>query len=481
MSSSGSASRNCSSEGSGRPVFRAAVFRAAVLLLAAVPGGCALKAPPSPAPAESGPPGAERAAEARAVVEAPLELSLLLRLTGEARGGELGFRFGPPRDVDGDGIADIAAGARFTNLEFTGMGTVAVWSSGSGRQIAYWEGHAQDALFGHSVLIGPDADRDGHPDIIASAPNGKYHEVYRGVIYARSAATGRLLWSVVGETSEGIGWHLALAGDQNRDGTADIFAGLPGSGVTGKVYLLSGRDGAVLRSFASSGENDQFGWYADAVPDLDGDGLDDLIVGAPSAQSEAAGGVGAAYIYSSAKGNQLRAWHGRQVNGQFGEVVCALPDLDGDGAAELAVAAPYRPLSPEEEPLPGEVFVFSGASGGTLRHWVGRQRGELYGRMVASAGDADGDGVGDIAVAAPWYGAGGREKAGRFELRSGRSGEILAAVEGEREGMWLGWHMVPGENLGREQRRGLVVSALRSEENGLPAAGAIIVYLYGRR
>ena len=51
----------------------------------------------------------------------------VLRIPGEIPKGELGFRFGPPRDVDGDRVSDIAAGARFADFESTQMGCAMVW------------------------------------------------------------------------------------------------------------------------------------------------------------------------------------------------------------------------------------------------------------------------------------------------------------------------------------------------------------------
>ena len=408
-------------------------------------------------------------------------LHLLLTIQGQRANGELGFRFGPPRDVDGDGIADLAAGARFTDLALTQMGTVGVWSSAGGGRIAGWEGPTADALFGHSVLIGPDIDGDGRPDIFASAPAGKYGDVYRGAIRALSAASGRELWSVRGEPGEALGWQLALAGDQDRDGVEDLFAGAPGNGERGMAYLLAGRTGAVLHAYPSPERDDQFGWYVSAAADLDGDGLPDLLVGAPSTAVNGAPRAGAAYAISSATGRQLRAWHGAEANGQLGEMVAALPDLDGDGVVEVAVSATFHPNLTGDPSKVGEVTVFSGATGKEIRRFRGRQGGELYGRMIAPAGDVDGDGSGDIAIGAPWSRAGELARAGRFEVRSGRTGEILLEVNGERAEMWLGWHIAAAENLGTGREKGLVVSALRSEERGLVGAGALRVYVFRRQ
>jgi hypothetical protein len=408
---------------------------------------------------------------------AAVSLALACRIAGTARNGELGFRFGPPKDVDGDGIADIAAGARGADLEFTQMGIVSAWSSDGGREIVSWEGHAQDGLFGHAVIAGPDADGDGVADVVAAAPNGKYHEVYRGVLFARSGVSRRLLWSVVGSPDEPLGWHLALAGDQNRDGVIDVLASAPAASASGKVYLISGRDGAALRSFASAESGDQFGWYHAAVPDLDGDGRDDLVVGAPLAALAGGAPGGAAYAFSSADGRVLHAWRGTVADARFGEVVAGLPDLDGDGIGDAAASAPFRASLPDEERPPGEVVVFSGASGRVIHRWRGAQPGELYGRMVSCAGDVNADGAADVAIGAPWSRAGGIKRAGRFELRCGRSGGVLGSVEGDRPEMWLGWHIEAAEKLGRENAPGLVVSALRSEENGIPGAGALHVYV----
>jgi hypothetical protein len=62
----------------------------------------------------------------------------------------LGFRFGEPLDVDGDGRADIAAGARFTLQQKTFQnGTAAVWSGANGTLIRSWDGKFPDGLFGH--------------------------------------------------------------------------------------------------------------------------------------------------------------------------------------------------------------------------------------------------------------------------------------------------------------------------------------------
>src|SRR5262249_50978663 len=158
-------------------------------------------------------------------------------------------RFGEPLDVDGDGDADIAAGARFKLQRGTlQAGSAAVWSGATGKLIRAWDGEPSDGLFGHWVMPVPDisGDRLPHPGLAgAHAPGGGR---MRGVLVARSPKTGKELWRRAETESENLGWDLTLAGDQDGDGHTDLFVGAPAE-LSGRVYLLSGKDGSVLRTY----------------------------------------------------------------------------------------------------------------------------------------------------------------------------------------------------------------------------------------
>ncbi|HUE30436.1 MAG TPA: FG-GAP-like repeat-containing protein, partial [Verrucomicrobiae bacterium] len=403
---------------------------------------------------------------------------LAQRIAGTVTNGELGFRFGEPLDVDGDGHADIAAGARFKLQQKTLQnGNAAVWSGTSGALIRAWDGEWPDGLFGHWVMPVPDISGDGLADLIIAAPHGSVDGRMRGILVARSPKTGDEIWRRAENESENLGWDMALAGDQDGDGHPDLFVGAPGGG-SGRVYLLSGKDGSVLRTYSPPEAAGSFGWYVARLDDLDGDGRPDLGVGAPFATDAEGAKVGGAWVLSSASGRELFHWKGTDRRGGFGNVVSAAADLDGDGKGEVVVAAPGT-----EDPkrtIPGELRMYSGATGKELRHWSGSQPGELYGRMVVSAGDLDGDGVEDLAIGAPWYRRGSADKVGRVELRSGRSGKVLAEFFGDEADCWFGWHIRRAPDPDGRGRPALLIGSLRHPVDGNRGVGVLDLYVLRR-
>ncbi|MBI3769189.1 MAG: FG-GAP repeat protein [Deltaproteobacteria bacterium] len=400
------------------------------------------------------------------------------RFAGTVPSGELGFRFGEPLDVDGDGHADIAAGARFKLWQRTQQnGSAAVWSGASGAQIRAWDGEWPDGLFGHWVMPIPDLSGDGLADLIIAAPHGLVDGRIRGLVVARSPKTGKELWKREETESENLGWDLTLAGDQNGDGYTDLFVGAP-AGDNSRVYLLSGKDGTALRTYAPREEAGTFGWYVARLDDLDGDGRPDLAVGAPFAQDADGAIVGGAWVLSSASGRELYHWTGTDRRGGFGGVVAAVADLDGDGKGEIAVAAPGT--EDQMRTIPGELRVYSSATGKELRNWSGSQPGELYGRMVVASGDLDGDGVEDIAISAPWHRREAADKVGRVELRSGRSGAVLGELFGDEADCWFGWHIRRAPDPDGRGRPALLIGSLRHPVDGKVGVGVLDLYVLRR-
>jgi hypothetical protein len=400
------------------------------------------------------------------------------RIPGSTPKEELGFRFGEPLDVDGDGHADIAAGARFKLRQGTlQSGSATVWSGATGKPIRAWEGDLSDELFGHWVMLVPDLSGDGRPDVIITAPHAAVAGRMRGVVVARSPTTGEELWTRGESEGENLGWDVALAGDHDGDGRPDLFVGAP-SEHTGRVYLMSGKDGTVLRTYEPRGEAGSFGWYVARLDDLDGDGHPDLAVGAPFAANAGGAMVGGVWVISSASGTELYHWEGTDRRGGFGGVVAAIADLDGDGKGEVAVAVPGT--EDQTRTLPGALLIYSGGTGKEIRRWAGSQPGELFGRMAVGAGDLDGDGVEDVAIGAPWHRRDAADRVGRVELRSGRSGAVLGELVGDGADCWFGWHIRRAPDPDGHGRPALLISSLRHPVDGQVGVGVLDLYVLRR-
>ena len=137
--------------------------------------------------------------------------------------------------------------------------------------------------------------------------------------------------------------------------------------------------------------------------------------------------------------------------------------------------------SDEDRTRPGEVYIYSGATGKQLRHWSGTQPGELFGRMIVAAGDLDGDGVEDLAIGAPWYRGAAGERVGRVELRSGRNGRVLSTRVGDAADGWFGWHIRRAPDPDGLGRPALLIGSLRYPVDGRARAGVLDLYVLRRK
>jgi len=159
-------------------------------------------------------------------------------------------------------------------------------------------------------------------------------------------------------------------------------------------------------------------------------------------------------------------------------VLAPVADLDGDGKGDIAVAEPAT--EDQTRSLPGQLYIYSTATGKELRHWTGTQPGELYGRMVVSAGDLDGDGVEDLAIGAPWHRREAGDRFGRVEFRSAKTGAVLGELLGDGPDCWFGWHIRRAPDPEKRGRPALLIGSLRHPVGGKLGVGVIDLYVLRR-
>jgi hypothetical protein len=157
--------------------------------------------------------------------------------------------------------------------------------------------------------------------------------------------------------------------------------------------------------------------------DVDGDGFDELVVGAPTTTVGASvdGWVG---LFTGSPRPRL-VWSRPGDSGEgLGAVVAGIGDVDGDGLCDVALGVP-------DDPAGGRVEIFLGGAGGLgqMPRWVDRG-GSRFGEAIAGVGDLDGDGRADVAIAAA---------NGRVEVHRGMLGGLEAAVYADVAGRDVGW------------------------------------------
>lgn len=349
-------------------------------------------------------------------------------IQGDATSDQTGRSVSGAGDVNGDGFNDMIVGAYRGDdgggsageayVVFGGAGVFGV--DVSGRQVVdlttlsasegfILQGDNTSDEFGYSVSNAGDVNGDGYGDLIVGAKSGEEVD----------------------------------AGNNNEGETYVVFGGSGTFGVADGVgrqvidmTTLNASEGFVIRGDTAS---DRSGYSVSSAGDVNGDGFDDMIVGAIEGD-DGGGGAGEAYVVFGGSGSFGNPLSGRQVlelsgltssegfiiqggaaGDSMGHKVADIGDINDDGFADIMVSAPFTDDSPPDD-NEGEAYVIYGGNGTFGTNVFGRQvidtttlsaaegfvivgegDSDQVGRhRFSKAGDINNDGIADIVINAPF-------------------------------------------------------------------------------
>ncbi len=472
-------------------------------------------------------------------------------MAGLATGDRTGISVSSAGDVNGDGFEDFIVGA-YTSSTAASTGGVAyvVFGKGTAFNSAFdlstldgTNGFRIDAAAagdnaGTSVAAAGDINHDGFADIIVGAPladvgaNADAGSSY--VIYGKSTfASGTVAlatlappdgFTIVGlDPGDKAGTSVGGGGDFNGDGIADFLIGAPAANVAdGESYVifgnaggfassinpstLTGTSGALPGVILAGGTGSGGGTSISFIGDINGDGRDDVIFGGPNITANTFGAAGSSYVVFGSNTfigatilpGDLDGTKGFRIDGtapleQTGTSVASAGDINGDGVNDLIIGGPGTAV--------GKAYVVFGKSTGfasTLSlssltaadgfSISGLTNFDLFGTSVASAGDVNGDGFGDIIVGADGATVGANSAAGESYVIFGKASGFGTSfdlttldgtngfrIQGGAATDHSGRSVASAGDINADGLDDLVIGAYRAGGGGVPGASYVVL------
>ncbi len=351
---------------------------------------------------------------------------------------------------------------------------------------------------GASVAVAGRVNGDAFVDVIVGVPafsNGQNREGRAQIHYGSLTGPDNLAsWIAEGGVALAeAGSSVAPAGDVNGDGFDDFLVGAPllddGITVGGAVFVFmggpTGPSTAPSLTLSANQPNARFGHSVAGAGDVNQDGFDDVIVGAPNFDNGNTN-EGQAFLYlGSGSGlSSTPAWtaDGGQDDAWFGQSVAGAGDINGDTYRDLIVGAP---LYDNGEANEGAAFVYPGSAAGAAAAaaWSiegGRELARL-GAAVAGAGRVTAGLFDAVIVGAPDF-DNGEAYEGQAQLFEGSAAGLASApswiIEGDQPGAHLGAAVGSAGDINADGTPDVVVGA-PGAGGAIPNTGAVRIYLGG--
>ena len=476
-------------------------------------------------------------------------------IDGESNGGDSGYSVSSAGDVNGDGLDDLMISAIYANSnagesyivfgkQDNAVINLSAIAAGKGGFVV--NGESANDYSGHSVSSAGDVNGDGLDDLIVGAylatPSGKSQAGKSYVVFGKKDNTNAIELSAIaaggtggfvinGESMGDFSGHsVSNAGDVNGDGLDDLIIGTYGAGKSYVVFgkqdniainlsdIVAGTGGFVINGESAHDESahDYSGYSVSSAGDVNGDGLDDLIVGARKANPSGKLNAGKSYVVFGKQDNTainlsdiVAGTGGFVINGELagdesGYSVSSAGDVNGDGLDDLIVGA--REANPSGKLNAGKSYVVFGkqdntdaielsaivaGTGGFVIN--GELAGDESGYSVSSAGDVNGDGLDDLIVGAYGDHPSGKSSAGKsyfvlsyvvfgkqdntaINLSAIAAGKGGFVVNGESVNGYSGHSVSSAGDVNGDGLDDLIVGAYKADPNGNESGKSYVIF-----
>ncbi len=393
----------------------------------------------------------------------------VIKFVGESAGDNAGYSVSGTGDVNGDGFDDMLIGAAANGVGGSFAGAVYLVLGNSAPNGGDLDGSGGDTIIrfigeaswdraGVSVAGAGDVNGDGYDDMLVGAVGSSGGASTAGAAYlilgnatlnggSLNGSGGDSIYRYTGESFlDAAGTRVSGAGDVNGDGYADMLVGASGDDDSGSdagaAYLvmggaspasgsLAGGSGNTIFKYTGESVDDYAGIGASGAGDVNGDGYDDILIGAEGNDS---GGTnsGAAYLVlgsanppSGGLAGAIR-YSGESGWDSAGFAVAGVGDVNGDDYSDMLIGADRNDGSGSNA---GAVFLIlgsplpqggslGGSGGDTIYRYTGESGSDHAGGSVGGAGDVNGDGYSDILVGAEDHDSGGADAGAAYLILS---------------------------------------------------------------
>ncbi len=444
-------------------------------------------------------------------------------LQADQASAQLGLSVAGAGDVNGDGYADVIVGAPYFDAGQVDEGAAFVFLGGPNgipngnpsTASATLQSDQASAYLGYSVAAAGDVNGDGYADVIVGAPNYDAGQADEGAAFvflggasgipSGSPATASATLQS-NQVNAQLGVSVAGAGDVNGDGYADVVvgAGLYDAGQTdeGAAFVFMGGPSGIPNgnpaTAAATLQSDQASANLVTVAgagDVNGDGFDDVIVGADSYDAGQTD-EGAAFVFLGGpngipSGNPTTASatiQSNQASAYLAGGLAGAGDVNGDGYDDVIVGAGGYDAGQTDE---GAAFVFLGGPSGIASGspatasatFQSNQAGALMGVGVAGAGDVNGDTYADVVVGAPLYDAGEGAAfvflGGPTGIASGDPTSARTTLRANHADAHMGTSVAAAGDVNGDGNDDVIVGASGYDEGGDVYEGGAFLFLGG--